>query len=53
MAEAQVQVTLAKGDAEALVPMVEEQVDAQAGTASGAIWRALHTAVVAALQRRA
>jgi hypothetical protein len=49
---APIQLTIDRENAEALLPLIEEQIEAQAGTASGALWRALHTAVVAALQGR-
>lgn len=44
--------TIDREHAEALLPLIEEQMEAQAATGSDGLWRALHTAIVAALQGR-
>lgn len=45
-----IQIAIEREDAEDLLPLVEELLNAQAGTATGALWRALRTAIVTACQ---
>jgi hypothetical protein len=45
-------VLLPPADAEALLPLIEEQANEQLGTVAGALWNALETAIKAALNTR-
>jgi hypothetical protein len=45
----EIQVTLDGGDALALLPLIDEQAEAQAGAEQRALWRHLHTAIKSAL----
>jgi hypothetical protein len=45
----EIQITLARLDAQVLLPLILEQSEARAGTAGGAYWSALHKAITKAL----
>ena len=45
----EIQVTLDGGDALALLPLINEQADAEAGAEQRALWRGLYTAITNAL----
>jgi hypothetical protein len=45
----EIKVTLDGGDALALLPLIDEQAEAEAGAEQRALWRHLHTAIKNAL----
>jgi hypothetical protein len=47
----QIQIVIDKLDAQVLLPMILEQSRDRVGTAGGAYWLGLHSAINAALQR--
>ena len=46
-----IQITIDIEDAAAMLPLIEEQAEAQSGTVAGALWRSLHAAIESVLPR--